>query len=524
MWQLWKVMARSSAMLRAMGLAVLVVLAGVGLLMLSGWFISAAALAGLAGYAGGAVMFDVFRPAAAVRGLALIRTAARYGERMLGHDATLRAVVDLRGAVLSGLSDLPWQRLLMLRRGPALARVIADTDRLDGLPLRLVLPGVAAAVVILLSLLVLGWLAGWVMALWICGCHLLASGLSGAWGFARSARLGGPLDDAESDFRSHALDLAAARDDLLVHGRIDAQIAQAMAAERRAGALADEIEATERAVVAVQELGRLAAMVGALVLGGRAVAQGALDPAIAAMCFFAALALSEAVAPLRRAVGDWGRIRQAMLRVAAVLEQPMPRVRENAGNPVPLVVDGVTVGPGEVLGITGPSGAGKSTLLAQIAGLIPPAGRGIILGVREVQNWPEDELRTVLTLVPQRTALVAGTLRENLALAAPGASEEELAGMLAAMRLDHLPGGLDMRLSDGGAPLSGGEARRVAIARALLKRPAILLLDEPTEGLEDALAAQIMTAIARYSCDVPLVVASHRRCDLALATQFIALD
>jgi len=522
--RVWRVMAASSAMGWAMLLAVLVVLAGVGLLMLSGWFISAAALAGLAGYAGGSVAFDVFRPAASVRGLALIRTAARYGERILGHDATLRAVVGLRGAVLTGLSTLPWRSMLRLRRGPALARVVSDTDILDGLPLRLVLPGLAGIVVMALAFLLIGTLAGWGLALWVCGCHLLAALASILWGLRRSVRVATGLDAAEQDFRSHALDLVAARDDLLVYDRLEAQIALAMAAEARAAESTRAMEATERGIALLQETGRLAAMAAALVLGARGVLEGTLDPALAAMCFFAALALAEVVAPLRRAVSDWGRIRNAAARVAPMLEVPRPEPSGDVPAALPLVVDGISLGPGAVLGISAPSGAGKSTLLARIAGLLPPEGHQITLGGRPVGDWPEAELRSVLTLVPQRSALIAGTLRENLALAAPGATEAGMREMLAAMRLDQLPGGLDMRLADGGAPLSGGETRRVALARALLKRPAILLLDEPTEGMDDALAAQIITAIRLLACDIPIVVASHRRCDLDIATQVLNLE
>ena len=113
--RVWRVMAAGGGMGRAAALAALVLLAGGGLLALSGWFIMASAIAGLtAGLAGGA-MFDVFRPAASVRGLALIRTAARYAERMLGHDATLRAVAGLRSEGLrwsvAGLDFAPDRRI-----------------------------------------------------------------------------------------------------------------------------------------------------------------------------------------------------------------------------------------------------------------------------------------------------------------------------------------------------------------------------------------------------------------------------
>lgn len=529
-WQVWRVMAQGGGMGRAAMLAALVLLAGAGLLALSGWFIMASAIAGLTGGLTAGAMFDVFRPAASVRGLALIRTAARYGERMLGHDATLRAVAGLRGAVLAGLAALSWPELQRLRRGPAQARVVADSDALDGLPLRIVLPAVAALAGFAGAFVLIAALAGWPLALWICGAHLGPALAAAVWGLRRSADLARRAALAEADFRSHALDLVAARDDLAVHGRLPAQTRRAMAAEAHAARLTAGLEATERAVALAQELARIAAMAGALGLGVIGIRQGLFGPAIAAMGFFAAMALAEATAPLRRAVAEWGRIRAAAGRVAPMLEQAA-LVRIVARNPavptapaLPLRFAGQALTAGGVLAISGPSGAGKSMLLARLAGLIPPApDQPVTLGGRPITDWPEPDLRAALVLVPQRVALIAGSLRENLALADPQASDEAMRAALRDMRLDHLRGGLDLRLGDGGAGLSGGESRRLALARALLRQPQILLLDEPTEGLDEAAARHVMDRIITRSQGLALVFASHRASDLMRAASCIKL-
>ena len=518
--RVWQVMAAGGGMGRAAALAALVLLAGSGLLALSGWFITASAIAGMTA----GVMFDVFRPAASVRGLALIRTGARYAERMLGHDATLRAVAGLRGAVLAGLAALPWPEQQRLRRGPALARVVADTDALDGLPLRIVLPALAALLAFAGAFALIAWLAGWQMAVWICGAHLGPALAAAGWGLRRATGLARQALRAERDFRSHALDLVAVRDDLAVHGRLPAQIARAMAAEAEAARLTARLDAVERAVALSQELARIVAMAGALGLGATGIRLGMFGPAIAAMCFFAAMALAEATAPLRRAVADWGRIRDAADRVAPMLEQTMP-APVPAVPALPLRIADQMVPAGGVLAISGPSGAGKSTLLGQITGLIPPAPeQDITLAGRPISDWPEPELRAGLVLVPQRVALIAGSLRENLALASPAASDDDMREVLRAMRLDQLRGGLDLRLGDAGAGLSGGEMRRVALARALLRKPQILLLDEPTEGLDEATARHVIDEIIQRSQGSALVFASHRASDLMRAALHIRLD
>ncbi|MDX5381987.1 MAG: ABC transporter, partial [Rhodobacterales bacterium] len=142
LWHIFRLILREqpAALLRGAALSFVVLVMGAALLGLSGWFITAAAAAGLAGM--GAV-FDVFRPSAMVRFLALGRAAARYGERVLTHDATLRALEVLRVQLLGVLVAAPYQRMVRLRGAQAVNRLTADIDALDGVPLRLVLPVVA---------------------------------------------------------------------------------------------------------------------------------------------------------------------------------------------------------------------------------------------------------------------------------------------------------------------------------------------------------------------------------------------
>ena len=139
-------------------LTVAVLLMGVALLGVSGWFITAA---GIAGLAGSGVLFDVFRPSAGVRFLAIGRTAARYGERLVTHEATLRALAALRVDLLAGLMTRPLRGIERLRAGSALNRMVADVDALDGVLLRLALPLGAGVLTQLAALWVLVWSRRW---------------------------------------------------------------------------------------------------------------------------------------------------------------------------------------------------------------------------------------------------------------------------------------------------------------------------------------------------------------------------
>lgn len=533
LWQVFLLIWRDqrAPLVRGAALGVVVMLAGVALLGLSGWFITAAAAAGLAGT--GAV-FDVFRPSASVRFLALGRTAARYGERVLTHDATLRAFATLRVRLLQGYLRAPYDHLIRLRGPQMLNRVTADIDALDGLPLRLVLPVIAGVATHLLSFAVIWALAGLAvaatLALGFVGGAAVVLIWAGRAGSAPSRR----AELAAQAFRSRLIDLVQARGDLAVYGQLATQKAAVLAADQRrqtARLAQDRIE--RRAGLALSCLGSGMAA-AALALGMSLAQRGQLSPALAAMGFFAALALSETAAPLRRAVAELGRMSLAARRVMQGLSAPalhsgqshsattlrfdaVSYDRPDAAKPDAAQPNlhplSFSLRPGETLALIGPSGAGKSTALLLAAGLLQPTRGAIWLGEHPLHDWDEDALRTHLTLMPQRAALMAGSIRQTLALAAPKASDAALWAALQAVALDDViraKGGLDAALGPRGAGLSGGESRRLILARALLRRPNILLLDEPTEGLDTATARDVLHGIRRHLPDAAILTASHR--------------
>nr|WP_289852204.1 ATP-binding cassette domain-containing protein [Rhizobium sp. SSA_523] len=186
------------------------------------------------------------------------------------------------------------------------------------------------------------------------------------------------------------------------------------------------------------------------------------------------------------------------------------------------LLEGLTleVGPGETIAFRGPSGCGKSTLLLAMAGLHPLSAGTIFIAGKDIRTLGEEDLRQKLTLVPQRSVIMAGSVRESLCLAAPHSSEGQMWQVLDCVRLAGLVrarGGLDLTLGHLGEGLSGGEVRRLALARALLRRPEILLLDEPTEGLDEKTAAEVLGAIRDLLPRAAIVMASHRAVEQAFA-------
>lgn len=333
--------AAPQAMMRGAVLSVLVLLMGAALLGLSGWFITATGLAGIAGLG---IAFDVFRPSAGVRFLALGRTAARYGEHVFTHDATLRALAFLRVRLLRRQVWLDSRALSRLRSEAVLTRIIADVDALDGVVLRLLLPAVAALATHLIVFLAIGWLAGWAIA-----CALLAGYIPLAilifWQLARRSIK--PSDRAEKEsqsLRRGVIDMIRNRQSLILDARLDDREADLLSLDGNIRKAAQQLDRAERgAALAITMLVTLVTAC-ALGLGGWLVAQGVMGPAVGVIGIFVALALAETLMPLRRGIADYGKMAGAAKRIGyGEKEKPekskpkSPLCHENAGASPPVL-------------------------------------------------------------------------------------------------------------------------------------------------------------------------------------------
>lgn len=510
-------------------LAGVTVLAGFALLSLSGWFLAATAIAGLS--AGTALAFDVFTPAAAIRFLALARTGGRYGERLVTHDATLGVLAGLRERLFRGWATPEAARALGLRPARLLFRLTEDIDAIGQLYLRVLVPAGAAVLLALVAGVGLGLVAGSGPGIALCA-GLMVVGLGLPLAGARAAyRHSRRRAYATESLRARAIDLVAGQTELVMAGRLPAQCEAVARADRTLAEADLALNRIETRVGAGFGIAASVLVAGALLLAGALAGQGTIDGPVAAALVLGALAVLEPFAGLRRGALELGRILLAAGRLGPRLTDRRPMrgplraeagiavrvsrvdLRQRAAHRTLLDDVSLTILPGERVALVGASGAGKSSLL------------GLIAGERSPTDGTVESL--CATLLTQRTELFQDTVRDNLRLAAPAASDDALWEALTAAGLAAdiagLPAGLDTRLGEGGLGLSGGQGRRLALARLLLRDTPVWLLDEPTEGLDGETARAVLARLTACAEGRTLVVATHIRREAELCDRLLVM-
>lgn len=501
-----------------LGLAVLLGAAalgsGVALTATSAWLISTAALH--------PPVLTLMVAIVAVRTFGLAKGVLRYTERLVSHDAALRAATDLRVRVWAALVRIGPAATGRLRRGDLLARLVGDVEAQQDLLVRVLLPAAAA------GLVGVGVVVGFALLLPIAAVvaavGLLVAGVgapaAAIWAARRSERHTGALRARVSAGTVEVVDGAA---DLLVAGADTryrdrlTHLGHRLTAALRRAALARGLGGG----IGVLAIGATAAV--ELVVGAAAVHAGALaGPALAVLvltplaCADVVAGLPDAAVRLLTAVPAAGRLAELEQTPAPVVD---PTVAAGVRPPRELAAEGLAVrwpgapvdtvsgvelqlAPGDRLALIGPSGSGKSTVVAALLRTLPAAAGRVTADGRDTAGLIGDEVRAGIAWCGPWTHLFDSTLRANLLLAAPDADDADLVGALVRAQLgdwlDTLPDGLDTALGEHGGPVSGGERQRLGIARALLADRPILVLDEPTAHLDGttatALAGELVTA------------------------------
>jgi len=525
--------AQKNQLLLGALLAAVTVLSGMALLGLSGWFITATAIAGL--NMALAFTFDVFMPSAGIRLLALGRTASRYGERLVTHDATLAVLAALRERLFLGWAKPEAARRLLARPAQLLFRLTGDIDALDTLYLRILVPAGSALAAALATGIALSFINAWLGAL--IASWLIVAGLGIALVTAQGARRAARRRSyALEALRARSIDLVAGQTELIMAGRLDAQTEALAAADLYLAKADDALNRLEvQAGVAYGVVGSLS-LVATLVIVAMLMEAGTIGAPVAALALLLVLSATEPFAALRRGALELGRTVLAARRLGPRLQDtatamaPAPALPGNlvlnladmSAHPAGVDAPGhsvlhnisLSIGSNEKVALIGASGAGKSTLLAVIAGEL-----AALSGTAQVAPH---------CLLTQRTELFQDSLRDNLLLADPLAGDARLWEVLQAAGLaedvTNMPAGLETRLGEGGLGLSGGQLRRLALARLLLRQVPLWLLDEPTEGLDPLTARDVLQRLSGLAAGRAILLATHVRREAALADRLVCIQ
>ena len=523
-------------------LAIVTLLASIGLLTLSGWFLSASAVAGFAGL----YSFNYMLPAAGVRGTAITRTAGRYFERLVSHDATFRVLQHLRVTTFSKLLPLSPAGLARYRQGELLNRVVADVDTLDHLYLRVISPMVGALVVIVVVTLGLSLLDASI-ALVLGGIMLLTLCLLPPLFYRAGKPTGENLTRLRGEYRQQLTGWLQGQAELTIFGasrRYRARMENTELNWHEAQRKQSELTALSQALMLL--IGGIAVM-AMLWLASGGVGDNTQPGPLIALFVFCALAAFEALAPVTGAFQHLGQVVASALRITQITGQ-QPEVQFSTaatdvheqlalrladvsfayhGQAQPALDNiNLTIPAGAHVAVLGRTGCGKSTLLQLLTRAWDPAQGQILFNDMPLKEMSEPALRKTVSVVPQRVHLFSATLRDNLLLAAPGTADDELRAMLEKVGLHKLldDEGLNSWLGEGGRQLSGGELRRLAIARALLHNAPLMLLDEPTEGLDATTERQILDLLEKEMQGKTVLMVTHRLRGLADFDQIIVMD
>ncbi|WP_373840407.1 cysteine/glutathione ABC transporter ATP-binding protein/permease CydC, partial [Glaesserella sp.] len=484
------------------------------------------------------LLFNFFYPSSGVRGLAIGRTVSRYFERLVTHDATFKVLAQLRVSIFRKLIPLTPAGLHRYRHSELLNRLVADIDTLDAFYLNLLSPVISAVMVILfmgIGLSFVSTLLAWV----ICGTLLVLLFLLPLTFYRLGRRLGRAVVQSRADYRSQFIEWIQLNAEFLLFG-VQSQASEklretesvwlaAQSKESRLGGLSNAL------LIAVN--GVLVCVVIFLSATAIHIPHAENPEALIALVVFCVLASLEILTPIGIAFLHLGQVIASAQRLNDITGQ-QPTVQfngkekwQNIAENRPLVsveqVDfaypqrdekvlnqlSFSVWAKQKVAIVGKTGSGKSTIFQLLNRNYDPTSGQIRLNHCDIADYAEATLRRHLVTLSQRVHIFSSTLRDNLQIGNPQADDDRLQQVLSDVGLGYLTesdDGLALWLGEGGRPLSGGEQRRLGLARVLLSQAEIVLLDEPTEGLDRETEQQILALILAHCQDRTLLMITHR--------------
>lgn len=511
-------------------LAITSLSASIGLLSLSGWFLAASFLAG------SALIFNFFYPSSGVRGLAIGRTISRYFERLVTHDATFRVLANLRVTIFKKLIPLSPSGLKRYRNSELLNRLVADVDTLDTLYLNLVTPFVSALMVIAFMAIGLSFVSG-LLAVIICGTLLALLAIFPTIFYHLGRKLGQNTVQSRAQYRAQFIEWIQLHAEFLLFGLVPEMTSKLQKTEEQwleQQSKESHLTGLSNALLVFSN-GILLCVVIYLISSAIHAPTADYPQALIALVIFCVMASTEILMPIGVAFLHLGQVIAAAERLNEITEQPA-QVSFNGSatwqevvlNQPLIEFDSVSFGypmqsematksislsikAGEKIAIVGKTGSGKSTLFQLLNRNYAPTSGRILLNHCEFADYPEAVLRQHLVTLSQRVHIFNASLKQNLLMGNPTASDAQLLEVLETVGLAYLnEDGLSLWLGEGGRPLSGGEQRRLGLARVLLSQADVILLDEPTEGLDRETEQLILRLILSHCANKTLLMITHR--------------
>lgn len=516
-------------------LAIVGLAASIGLLSLSGWFLAASFLVG------NAIIFNFFYPASGVRGLAIFRTASRYFEKLVTHDATFRVLANLRVSVFKKLIPLSPSGLNRFRNSELLNRLVADVDTLDTLYLNLISPFMSAIMIILFMAIGLSFVSVSLMLI-ICGTLLALLIIVPTVFYHLGLNLGRNAIQNRANYRSQFIEWIQLNAEFLLFGNLNQVTKRLQNTERQwlnAQSKESQLSGLSNALLMLSN-GILTCVVIYLVSTAINVPTAEYPEALIALVVFCVMASAEILSPIGISFLHLGQVITAAERINEITEQQpnvqfngraewqnlslnQPLVRfENVNfaywNGEQQVLNDLSfdVFKGQKVAILGKTGSGKSTIFQLLNRNYDPTSGQIWLNNCKIEDFSEQTLRSKLVTLSQRVHIFSQTLRDNLLMGNSAATDEQMIEVIKKVGLGYLleTESLMLWLGEGGRPLSGGEQRRLGLARLLLSSAELVLLDEPTEGLDRETEQQILNLILTHCANRTLLMITHRQSGL----------